>query len=158
MTKDQIEELAYLKAQVLVLAWFAARDTADSMEVAKIQAAAIEVSAAPVGDDFEKAKEQHFETLHHLSSLVDKTKSGGWIADRSAVYRVEFYGREYRNTDLIQISMVDRDHNSAEGLFKRARDVARALNAAHETPVILNRNPDLSRGKSVETKRIKIND
>jgi hypothetical protein len=123
--KDVLEEkIQYLKDQIMVLGPYAYRDIQDP-EVFKDDFANAMRLAYSDSEDLEV----YVEALHVLSSLVDKTKSGGWIADRSAVYRVEQAGRVYRNTDLISVQMADKDHNGADGLFARAREVSAALNS-----------------------------
>lgn len=123
--KDVLEEkIQYLKDQIMVLGPYAYRDIQDP-EVFKDDFANAMRLAYSDSEDLEV----YVEALHVLSSLVDKAKSGGWIADRSAVYRVEQAGRVYRNTDLISVQMADKDHNGADGLFARAREVAAALNS-----------------------------
>jgi hypothetical protein len=136
MIEAQVETLQYLKKQIFLLAMHAMRDTDDQdQEIRSEILSKLALSSEPLPEDtdFDAVKENHIEALHYLSSLVDKTKSGGWIADRSAVYRVAVYrvgksGRHYCNTDLIQVTMVDKDHNGADGLFQRAREVAFMLN------------------------------
>jgi hypothetical protein len=142
MTEAQFEELTYLKEQILVLTDHAIRDTTDKeilrsiinkeTEITEVLNNPIPANGVDGGEVFDALKDAHITSLRWLSSLVDKTKGGGWIADRSAVYRVESHGRGYHNTDLISISMADRDYNGADGLFKRAREVAQALNAAYD--------------------------
>jgi ribosomal protein L16 Arg81 hydroxylase len=123
--KDVLEEkIQYLKDQIMVLGPYAYRDIQDP-EVFKDDFANAMRLAYSDSEDLEV----YVEALHVLSSLVDKTKSGGWIAAHSTVYRVERHGRSYRNTDLISVQMVDKDYNGTDKLEQRAREIAAALNA-----------------------------
>lgn len=132
-TQKEILEakIDYLKEQIKVLGKHAIRDNADNFNQTDISLALI-LSAKSASEETEqlfREEEVYFKGLHLLSSYVDKIKSGGWIADRSAVYRVERSGRDYQNVDLIHVQMANKDHNGAEGIFARAREIAAALNA-----------------------------
>lgn len=127
-TKLSPEEISYFREQIKLLKKHALRNTQDEVTLATMTSI-IQIAESQLKDGgFMENETGPIAALHYLSSLVDKSKTGGWIADRSAVYRVECAGRTYRNTDLISVQMADKDHHGADGLFARAREVAAALN------------------------------
>jgi hypothetical protein len=132
-TQKEILEakINYLKEQIKVLGKHAIRDNADNFNQTDISLALVlaSKSASEETEQLFREEEVYFKGLHLLSSYVDKTKSGGWIAAHSTVYRVERHGRSYRNTDLISVQMVDKDYNGTDKLEQRAREIAAALNA-----------------------------
>jgi hypothetical protein len=130
--KEVLEaKILYLREQVKILSAHALRDVTHlDLRQEIVLESNLENEPIFKEDGSLNYTEEDFEKLlHWLSSMVDKTKSGGWIADRSAIYRVESSGRGYRNSDLISVQMANHDYNGADGNFARAKEVAKGLNS-----------------------------
>lgn len=139
MTETQSEQQRYMKEQVMVLAQCAANCAESGVAASCIYIEAVKAVQqvlAPINQDLDYAKLHDYlrETMNHLSSLVDKSGPGGWIADSSCVYRVEADGQGYRNVDMLMVQMTDRDYHGTDGNHRRAREIARALNAIYTEP------------------------